>query len=411
MGSVHIDKLKEDMVLAEDIRDVNGRLLLAKEEKVKSNHIRIFKMWGISEVVVAGGNGRSEEDEFSSESSIDPEMFEKISEQVRVCFKHADLTHPAMKVLFTLSVGFRCRNDILETDMQIPYAGGSDPKTRIMKDVRQKIFEKKIKLPEISTIVFDLNEVIANPYASANSIAEVVKKSPSLTALLLRIVNSSFYGFPSQIDNIPRAVMIIGTREIADLALGITTISMFKNIPGEIIDMSLFLRHSFMCGIISRILGAHKNLSKTEQLFVSGLLHDLGKLIVYSYFPEQAKLLLIRSMETGRLFHHEEMGCLGCMHTDIGRYLLQQWKLPLELENAVFYHHNPSSASNPTYASIIHLADIMVNALGVGSSGERLVPILDRKAWDLLGISPSIFDVVIKQASHQLIAFETFLRQ
>jgi HD-like signal output (HDOD) protein len=423
MRIVHIDKLKADMVLAEDVRDVNGRLLLAKKEQIQSNHIRIFKMWGISEVFVSGGNGRDGDPESSTEhshehspeespeDSIDTEMFDKISDQTRSCFKHKDLLHPAMKELFRLSVAFRYRHNIFEENIRIESADDGDQKTHILNHVRQKIFEKKIKLPEIPSIVVELNEVIANPYASANSIADVVKKSPSLTALLLRIVNSSFYGFPSQIDSISRAVMIIGTRELANLALGVSIISVFKDISKEVIDMSLFLRHSYMCGIISRGLGAHKNLPKTELLFVAGLLHDLGKLIIYQHFPQQAKVLLKKSMETGRFLHHEEMDCLGCRHTEVGKYLFQQWKLPVELENAVFFHHNPSLSSNAAYASIVHLADIIVNALRVGTSGERLVPALDRKAWDHLGLSPRSFKVVIDQASHQFEPFEAFLKR
>jgi len=407
MGVVHTDKLQEDMVLSKDIKDINGRLLLAKGEKIHANHIRIFKMWGIPEVIVIGDFG-SEED---SESHVEPDLYDKISEYTKYIFKHADVSHPAVEELFRLSVIFRGRHNLFESEREISLSKRNDKKNHILKDVYKKIVQRRIKLPEIPSIIFELNEVIANPFASANSIAEVVKKSPSLTALLLRIVNSSFYGFPSQIDSISRAVTIIGTREIADLALGISTITMFKDIPKEIIEMSSFLKHSFFCGIISRILAAHKNIPKTEQLFVAGLLHDIGKLIVYRYFPEQAKFLLMRSAETDRLLYQEELDCLGCKHTDIGRYLLQQWKLPFELENTVFYHHNPSKTSNQIHAAIVHLADIIVNGLGIGSSGERFVPPLDYKAWDILDLSPSIFEMVISQATHQLVTFETFLKR
>ena len=141
-------------------------------------------------------------------------------------------------------------------------------------------------MPEIPSVVFELNEVISNPMSSAEQIAEVVNRSPSLTALLLKIVNSSFYGFPSKIGKVSHAVTLIGTREISSLALGISILSLFKNIPKNIFDMYSFLKHSLACGILSRVLAAHLNSSQTEQLFVSGLLHDLGRLILYIHFPE-----------------------------------------------------------------------------------------------------------------------------
>ena len=100
---------------------------------------------------------------------------------------------------------------------------------------------------------------------------------------------------------------------------------------------------------------------------------------------------------------------LGCRHTDIARYLLTQWKLPFALENDIVYHHHPAAAHEPLGASIVHLADIMANSLALGSSGERTVPSLDENAWDLLKISPGVFERVVRQALHQLASLENFL--
>ncbi len=88
---------------------------------------------------------------------------------------------------------------------------------------------------------------------------------------------------------------LIGTREISGLALGISVLSIFKNIPKETIDMHSFLRHSLACGLLSRVFAAHKNIPQTEQMFVSGLLHDLGRLILYIYFPDESRNILARS--------------------------------------------------------------------------------------------------------------------
>ena len=169
-------------------------------------------------------------------------------------------------------------------------------------------------MPEIPAVVFELNEVIANPLSSAEHIAEVVNRSPSLTALLLKIVNSSFYGFPSKIDKVSHAVTLIGTREISGLALGISILSIFKNIPKEIIDMYSFLKHSLACGILSRVLAAHLNSNQTEQLFVAGLLHDLGRLILYIHFPKESHNIITRSRNRSKLLFEEEKDYLGCDH-------------------------------------------------------------------------------------------------
>ena len=116
-------------------------------------------------------------------------------------------------------------------------------------------------------------------------------------------------------------------------------------------------------------------------------------------------------MTSDNLLTPEESKCLGCDHTDISRYVLQEWNFPSSLEDNIFYHHNPMSANEPVQAAIVHLSDIIVNGLGIGTSGERFVPPLDNQAWEHLGLPQSSFEVVIRQANHQLSALELFLQQ
>jgi HD-like signal output (HDOD) protein len=405
MGKIHINKLKPGMVLDEEVRDISGRLLLNKGKNIQPAHIRIFKIWGVTEVDIRGNNGSK----IASDVNVDPEKIEKIRENTHNLFRHADLEHPALKEIFRIAVQFRSKYSFPDKEKKADLVKIEPQQDPVNHNFLQKLNKENIVLPEIPSIVFELNEVIANPLSSAEDIAQVVQRSPSLTALLLKIVNSPFYGFPSKIDKISLAVTLIGTREISGLALGISVISLFKRIPKEILNMYSFLRHSLACGIISRILAAHKSLPQTEQLFVSGLLHDLGRLILYSYFPEEARNILGRARSTDMLLYLQENDSLGCNHTHIVKQLLQQWKLPIVLENNVFYHHDPSGASQPVPATLVHLADIMTNGLGIGTSGERFVPPLDNEAWDSLGLSPTCFDIVVKQATHQFFALETVL--
>jgi HD-like signal output (HDOD) protein len=406
MFAVPTDKLKPGKILAEEVRDINGRLLLARGNEIGDNHIRIFKIWGVSEVTVEGpaqGN-----DKFDPE--ISPEMLEKVTETVKDLFQHTDLEHPLVKKIFDLAVQFRCEHNLNDTQGEVYISEQEiDPGDR-HKSFVERLNKKEIVLPEIPSVVFELNEVIANPMSSANHIARVVNRSPSLTALLLKIVNSSFYGFPSKIDKVSHAVTLIGTREISGLALGISILSIFKNIPREMIDMYSFLKHSLACGILSRILAAQKNCGQTEQLFVSGLLHDLGRLILYLYFTEESCNILSRARNNNKLLYQEEYDYLGCDHAQVGKQLMEQWKLPVLLENNVLYHHKPSEAQQPIPAAIVHLADIIVNSLGIGSSGEKFVPPLDTAAWENLDMPLNGFGTFIGQTTHQFSALESILQ-
>jgi HD-like signal output (HDOD) protein len=182
--------------------------------------------------------------------------------------------------------------------------------------------------------------------------------------------------------------------------------SNFNKIPKKIINMYAFLRHSIACSIIARTIAAHKNLSQTEQLFVSGLLHDLGRVLLYIYFPEDSLNMLSYSRESNKLLYEVENEYLDCNHTHFAKHLMQHWKLPPILANNVFYHHNPSAAPHPIPATIVHLADIIANGLGMGSSGERFIPPLDYKAWEDLDLATSSFEVTVKQAIHQFNSLE-----
>lgn len=407
MGIIQTVNAKPGMLLARAVRDVNGRLLLAEGRTIEPEHLRIFKIWGISEVAVhgpGGGQAAAEANHFDAKTVLQAET------HCREIFRHAGWEHPVLEEIYRLAVRHRCLNPLPPSRARDRVNRSEEVPARKPVDILAKLEKRDIVLPEIPSIVFELNEVIANPMSSADHIAKVANKSPSLTAVLLKIVNSSFYGLPSKIDKISLAVTLIGTREISSLALGISILSMFKNIPKKIIDMYSFQRHSLACGLTARILGAQKNLRQTEQLFVSGLLHDLGRLILYIYFPEESIAVLRQAADTRQLLHVEETELLGCDHADIGKFLTNHWKLPLLLENNVAFHHWPSKSPDPVSAAIVHLADILVHAVGIGSSGEVFVPPLDEQAWMELKLAPSCFESVIKQAGHQFRALENILQ-
>ena len=403
---VPTDKVKSGQILAKEVCDINGRLLLAKGHAIAANHIRVFKIWGISEIWLEGDDCHGD----TPNPSLDPEMMEKTRKNLKMRFCHVDLEHPAIREIFNIAVQFRCKHGIVEGDDDLPVDTQPMTQRDRAEDLLKELNHKNIILPEIPSIAFELQKVIENPMSSADRIARVVGKSPSLTTVLLKIVNSSFYSLPSKISTVSHAVSLIGTREISALALGICILSIFKNIPEKTINTHSFLKHSLLCGLLSRVFAAHKNLSQTEQLFVAGLVHDLGRLILYTYFPDDALNVLVRSRNRNIVMYEAEKECLGCDHALLGKKLMQQWRLPVILENCVLYHHKPSPAPQPVPASIVHLSDIIANSLGIGSSGEKNVPPIDNKAWGNLELAPSSFETIIGQAIHQFHALESILQ-
>jgi putative nucleotidyltransferase with HDIG domain len=402
MATVRIKKLKPGMVLADDVYDIKGRLLMPRGKPIGPEHIRILKIWGIPQVDIAGAS----EDGEAASVPPDPIRLEAARQETEQLFVLTERDHPAIREIFDQAVNHRAARPVLPPMDMLPPEQPSTPDPAPKKDFLAKLFEQDVALPEIPSIVIELNEVIANPFATADQMAQVINKSPSLTAMMLRIVNSSFYGLPAKVDRVSLAVTLIGTRELSSLALGISIMSIFRSIPTSLMTMRSFLKHSLACGILSRLLAAHKTLRQTEQMFTAGLLHDIGRLILFIYFPEDGLGTLRMARKMTEPLYRAENRDLGCHHARIGKYLLDRWGMPLIIENTVCFHHEPSEAPDPVPPAIVHVADLIVNALGIGTSGERLVPPLDARAWEALEMSPSCLDLVIHQTIHQLNTLE-----
>jgi HD-like signal output (HDOD) protein len=256
----------------------------------------------------------------------------------------------------------------------------------------------KIKLPSLPVIFSQINEAISDPKSSATHVANIINKDSSLSARLLKIVNSALYGFPSRIDTISRAVAIIGTKQLSILALGTSALAVFKDIPSDLLDMRLFWKHSIACGIIARIVASYKNDKMTERFFLAGLLHDIGRLIMLKYLPFEAKEALHRARRTNSLLCKTEEEVTGFNHTVIGSILVKEWKLPATLENAIRCHHSCSECKISLESAMVHLSDIITNALGIGTSGEQFVPPLNRKAWEEIGMSTGVLAAAVREA-------------
>ena len=398
MPFLSIDQLKPGMVLATDVTDANGRLLLSGGQSIAPKHLNIFKMWGIPEVQIVHDEGAGD----TAEPALDPDALRRVAESLKPAFAQNDLTHPAVAEIFRQAVIHRSRRPGRhQSNPRIAPISGTRPSLS-GAEMRQKLRNWDIKLPEIPTIVFKLNDTIADPFSSASDIAQVINTSPGLAALLLRIVNSAFYGFPSRIDSVTRAVTIIGSKEISALAVGITTMEIFKDIPKSVFDMQAFTHHSLACGVLARILAAGGNIRNTEQLFVSGLLHDIGRMIMFKHFPQAVGVMLSASEDGQTSLYNAEKAVMGFRHTDLAADLFEQWKFPVALIQNVVYHHRPIAAQDPAKAAIIHLADIIAHALDEGKSGEWRIPTLDAAAWDKLRLSPQALSTIIPQALHHL---------
>jgi HD-like signal output (HDOD) protein len=398
------------MVLAEDLVHSNGRYLFGKGTALDEDHRRILKIWGIHSVEIEGGIDDSDP---SIADECDPALLQAAETLVAKRFTPGSLDHPFFKELLHICTlrkaqqlaekGPLNKDAVSSAPEPVPVSVSELARPSPRNGVTpQTLIDREPALASLPNVFMEICNVIDDPRSSAVHIADVISKDMNLSAKLLRLVNSAFYRFPSKIHTISRAVMMIGTKQLSTLALGTSAITMFKNIPVDFVDMELFWRHSIACGVSARMIASYMNIFNTERLFVAGLLHDIGRIILYTRIPHQAREILTRAAETNGLLRDAEIEALGWDHAQLGGLLLKKWRFPLMLEHGVRYHHDPFKSQYPLEASIVCLSDVLANALEMGSSGEHLVPPMMPVVLDKLGFEKAALAEIVQLIKRQV---------
>lgn len=200
--------------------------------------------------------------------------------------------------------------------------------------------------------------MINDPRFSIEDIGQVICKDPALTARLLKVVNSSLYGFQSKIDTVSRAIAVIGIDDLRNLVLATSVIDTFSDIPPHWVDMTAFWMHSVHCGLVAKLLARRSGVLHCERLFILGLLHNIGSLVMYHKMPEAALKVLVAVEHKRYLIPDFERTTFGFTHAEVGGELIKRWHLPESLYEAIGCYLNPES-------SIAHRLDTCLLAMAV----------------------------------------------
>lgn len=212
-------------------------------------------------------------------------------------------------------------------------------------------------------IYFQLSEMIRDSRFSLADIGKVIAKDPALSVRLLRVVNSPFYGFQAKIDTISRAVTVIGIDDLNNLVLATSVVDRFGKIPDELIDMTSFWMRSIHCAVIARLLAKASAVLHTERLFLAGLLHDIGSLLLSQKMPDQYLRVLLAADHSRALLAGFEQELIGFTHAEVGGELLKTWGLPESLYETIGCYLNPADAQvHKLDAHLLHMAARLVDS-------------------------------------------------
>lgn len=233
-----------------------------------------------------------------------------------------------------------------------------------------------------------VDAAVRSPTSDARHIAQAVGMDQAMAGRILRMANSPLYGFSSRVDTITRAVAVIGTRQIRDLALASAVVSLCNGMVCPGISATDFWKHSFAVASFARALAAARRDPNPERYFLAGLLTTIGRLMLAQAEGERLAQCLARNTGT-TLLHHAEVDAFGFHQGEVSAELMRRWLLPDMLVQSVAGQYGPvRGQASLLDAALIHCSCTVITAVGIGHSGESLAIPLDSAAWDLLCLNP-----------------------
>ncbi len=271
-------------------------------------------------------------------------------------------------------------------------------------ELMRKILKEVKEIPPLPTVVTKVMQMTKDPEVSAADLNKVISQDQALTANLLKLCNSAYYGLPRVISNVTQAVMYLGFHTVRNLVLTSSMQDVFKSEKGGYGYSSNGLwKNSVACGIAAQLVAKKVRPGLNETAFTAGLLHDVAKVILARFASDQYHAISDTQKKEGIPFIQAEKKVLGFDHAVLGASIADAWNFPQELIQAIGFHHAPATAKGqPILVVITHIADVAALDLGVGLEDPGVKYPLDPVAAESTGFGPNDLPPLIAQLSKSM---------
>lgn len=278
-------------------------------------------------------------------------------------------------------------------------------------DRLDSIINRVRDLPPLPQVLGKVLAVINDPNSSAKDVGRVMALDQGLATRILRLANSAYYGFSRQVGSVEEAVVRLGLAETKSQILVIAAKDVIRRpVTGYRLDRLGLWRHSLVSAFAASHLSRALRHKKTDEAFVAGLLHDIGKLILDEYVATEFSSILRLVEEQSVPFQEAELRVLGFDHAEVGAKVIERWALPAELVAAVGYHHRPGEAEHGReLAALAHLGDLVSMMLGQGLGVDGLAYRLDEVALDILGLNQDQIVSAVSETAGDMAKVEQLL--
>ena len=263
---------------------------------------------------------------------------------------------------------------------------------------KKKLFSQVQNCPSMSGAAAKLLALLDDPDTTPGQIEEVVRYEPSLTANILKLSNSAYFGLPTKVGSVKQAIILLGWKRVTQVVMtSCVSALMAKPIVGYELPAGELWRHSIGVSIAAEMLVKELKLQSAHEVYTAALLHDLGKLILGSFVKSELSVIEAKAAD-GIAFDEAERLVLGMDHAEVGAEILKSWSLPAEVIEIVRWHHDPGRAVKPTVGiDIVHVANVLCLTMGIGIGREGLRVELSPMVTARLGLKPAVLEIVASQ--------------
>ncbi|MBL8086737.1 MAG: HDOD domain-containing protein [Chthonomonas sp.] len=277
----------------------------------------------------------------------------------------------------------------------------------------EEIVSRTTDLPSIPAAALKVLQETESSTSTASSVAQILSTDQALSARILRLANSAYYGLSRRVGNLSEAVVVLGMRTVRNLAIVASSYPwMTKPVPGYELGTKELWLHSFGVAIGAQLAAKRANSPLEEQAFTSGLLCDIGKLALSVWFENKTDKMLQLAQAKRTSFIQVERMLLGYDHAEVGAHLAESWNFPKEIVNAIKYHHDPDACEDRTLlVDCVHFGDYITMLMGFGLGGDGMQYRFCESTLERLGIEPDDLDDVISEFVTQYEAYEKMFEE
>ncbi len=259
------------------------------------------------------------------------------------------------------------------------------------------------QIPTLPGVLSKMTAMIHDPHTSTEQLGSVISRDQVLAAKVLKLINSSFYGFPGRISSVSHALVLLGFNVIKGM---VVSASVFDMMTRAVVGL---WEHSLGCATLSGIIARKLGEKESEEVFVAGLLHDIGKVMIKVSLPDDHDRILQLAEVEGIAVRQAEREIVGVDHAGIAEWVAEKWHLPEAIAEPMVCHHEPLHAKAfARRTAMVHLADVLIQAVGFGSGGNASVPPLDEEACVLLGVDEPFMEAVLLELEESLDSLSAF---